>query len=69
MVRILLKAKINPNGREVAFLELIVCESSEEGALPHRAVADYHHLEQIVVLSNHIKYIPAIESIISHTAT
>jgi hypothetical protein len=49
-----LEAEIDSDGRQVALLELVVRESSQEGTFAHRTVANYHYLEEIVVLSYHL---------------
>jgi hypothetical protein len=56
----ILESKIDADGREVALLELIVREPTQQGTLTHRTVADYYYFEEIVVLSYHCFIIPTV---------
>jgi hypothetical protein len=56
MVEEVLEAEVDADGREIALLELIVCEAAEEGALADWAVPDDDDLEEIVVFPDHGRY-------------
>lgn len=49
----LLEPEIDPDCREVGFLEGVVGKPAEKGGLANGAVADQHYFEQVVVLPDH----------------
>lgn len=50
----ILEAEVHSDGGEVALLELVIREPSEERALADRAVTDDDDFEKVVVLSDHV---------------
>jgi len=48
-----LESEVDADGGKVALLELIVCESTEEGTFTDWAVTHDNYFEQVVVLPYH----------------
>jgi hypothetical protein len=48
-----LETKINADGGYIALLELVVCETTEDGWLPHWGGPNDHEFEDIVIIFLH----------------